>query len=149
HPQAHTVLSAYRMGARLARANAEASVERLYGEPVRSEAGLDTAVRLLASSRRLGLAAMALEAGVYHARPVAAAVQQVRAFTEHVEATLGVLAESLRGTSARLDHLPDLRADQIALKDANTQDGTLIISQSDQITNAVNTMTELTAKLRL
>jgi len=146
--QTQIALSARRLAARLARANAEASVERLYGEPLRSEAELSVAVRLLASSRRLGLATMALEAGAYHDRPIENAVSALRVFTDDVEATLQALSEKLRGASPAIDRLPNLRADQIALKAAADHHGTLIVSQSDQITNAVNTMTELTVKLR-
>jgi uncharacterized membrane protein YccC len=147
--QTQIALSGRRLAARLARANAEASVERLYGEPLRSDADLGVAVRLLASSRRLGLATMALEAGAYHDRPIETAVSALRVFSDDVEATLQALSEKLRGAPSSIDRLPNLRADQIALKGAADHNGTLIVSQSDQITNAVNTMAELTDKLRL
>src|SRR5205085_9499629 len=101
-------LAAARRAARLARSNAEASIDRLRSEPARSPEVLDRAVGLLASSHRFVRSAMALEAGLYHdPDPPAMAPVALQDFVAAVDTRLRALIRALRDPSYRLTHLPD------------------------------------------
>ncbi|HWE64624.1 MAG TPA: FUSC family protein, partial [Chloroflexota bacterium] len=147
-------MSEARQAARLARTNAEASVDRLRGEPARSTEQLDRAVSLLASSHRFARSAMAFEAarheGVHSSAP-----DTLYSFAGDVDTTLHELSRSLRDPSYRARKLPDLRADQQALAEALSetlpQEGTIhlagygtaiIAGEADRMTDSVNTMAQ-------
>lgn len=132
-----------RHAARLARANAEASVDRLRAEPSPARTDVDLATRVLASSRRFARSAMILEAEL----AVLASPPQVDGFdrfVHDVDATFRNLAGRLRG-SAAAHARPNLRAEQLALRAAADADHAArsIVSESDRITNAVDTMAGL------
>lgn len=160
HPERRddALLAHTRRAARLARTNAEASLARWSTEPRRFEPGrrsldephaaLDRATRLLASARRFVRYTMVLEAGLAQAEPVPEATS-IDAFARDVETTLRALAERLRGQPANLDALPDLRAEQLALRERCGDDPRLapVATETDRITNATNTMTALVREL--
>ncbi len=148
-------VEAARQQARLARSNAEASVDRLRDEPVGAPTEVERADSLLANSHRFAHSAMTLEADL-HNSPAAPAPPEARAFARDVDATLRALVAVLRDPASRLDGLPDLRAEQRAL--AAVGSGTLheddparsagyrlavIVAESDRITDSVNTMSRL------
>ncbi len=156
-------VDAARQAARLARTNAEASVDRLRGEPSRSEDELDRADGMLAASHRLAHSVMAFEAGLYSA-PAPPAPPQLHAFVDDIDATLGALVQALCDPSYGLRSLPNLRADQRALADLadpeQARDGSedrttndsyrlaVIVSEADRVTDSVNTMTDLARRPR-
>ena len=133
-----------RVAARLARSNLEASIERTSVEPGVSAERLALLSAILASTRRLARALLALEAAV-GPEVAAPAPQSFRTFADHIDLTLYYLAALLRGSAITPDLLPDLRADHSALLDSSPQTGptfTLINTESDRLTNAVNTLSE-------
>jgi len=152
------VVDTTRQAARLARTNAEASVDRLRGEPSRSEDELDRADGVLVASHRLAHSILAFEAGLV-GTPEPVAPPELRAFVDDVGAMLGALVQALCDPSHLLRSLPNLRADQRALADLakpeQERDGSenpapndsyqlaVIISEADRVTDSVNTMTEL------
>lgn len=149
-------LSDARLRARLARSNAEASVDRLFAEPRGSVQERSLALRLLASSRQFTRAAMVLEAGTHDPSFPRSWPVEFSAFAKDVGVTLVALASALRGRRAALESLPDLRAEQVGLRDAVNEvervsgeqapppsSVTLALDQTDRMTNAVNTMVTL------
>ena len=84
-------------GARLARANAESSVERTRGEPARrrSTLTLDAAAAVVQEVRAYALAALALQAHLRDARPVAAR-QALSELAAQLREALAELAAALR-----------------------------------------------------
>jgi uncharacterized membrane protein YccC len=161
-------LSRSRLRARLARSNADASVDRLFAEPRGSRRERSTATRLLATSRRFTRAAMALEAGLHAKVDHAAWPRELVIFARDVDVTLVALTSALRGQRAALESLPDLRADQEALRavleaaegqsadpttnadadpnvdpSARRTSAALVLDQTETIANAVNTMVAL------
>jgi uncharacterized membrane protein YccC len=156
----HSRLPGARLHARLARSNADASVDRLAAEPRGTRRHRGSATRLLATSRRFTRAVMALEAGV-HAGSVDAPPRswpaEVTTFARDVQVTLAALASALRGQRAALESLPDLRAGQEALRvalgdtEARASDSqsegegstALLVDQTETIANSVNTMVSL------
>lgn len=151
-PDARTIatLPEQRMATRLARFNAEASVERLYAQPSRPKAELTLAVRMLATLRRFALATMGLETGLYEGYSLPMPPQTFRAFATEVETGLHGIADALGRGTADFLQASRLRALRRALI-AGDRSGapaaaaaTLIDSETDRITNALNTMTHLT-----
>jgi len=150
-----SALETARRAARLARSNAEASVDRLHREPARSAQAIDRADGLLANAHRFVHSAMALEAALHDdLHPAIPAA--LRVFVDDVETTLRALSQALRHPSSSLTNLPDLRADQRALADrAATQPGqdaptglagyrgAIIVSEADRMTNSITTMTRV------
>lgn len=151
-----------RIAARLARTNAEASVARLCDEPARFADDLDRAAGLLANSHRFVHSAMALEAGLYHG-PVsnASAPAALRVFAADVDTTLCALARTLRDPSYGFDDLPDLRADQRALRMPRPDEaagdgparqgvypGAVLALETDRVVDSINTMTALLRRAR-
>jgi uncharacterized membrane protein YccC len=145
-----------RRHARLARSNAEASVDRLFAEPRGSGAERSLALRLLASSRQFTRAVMTLEAVTHDPKFPRSWPAEFAAYAKDVDVTLAALARALRGQRAALESLPDLRAEQEALRDAvDAAESTsgkragppssvaLALDQTDRMTNAVNTMVGL------
>lgn len=159
-PEHRSGLTAARLRARLARSNADASVDRLSAEPRGTRRHRGSATRLLAASRRFTRAVMALEAGVHAAGvdgPPHSWPAELTTFARDVKVTLAALSSALRGQRAALESLPELRADQEALRlalgagDARADDphgegesgAALLLDQTETIANAVNTMVSL------
>jgi len=132
-----------RVAARLARSNLEASIERASVEPSVSPERLALLSAILASTRRLARALLALEATIGHDR-TAPVPQSFRTFANHTDLTLYYLAALLRGSAITSDLLPDLRADHSALlgSEQTAQPYALINTEADRLTNAVNTLSE-------
>jgi hypothetical protein len=135
-----------RWAARLARSNAEASVERLSAEPRTKHESSRMLSAMLAASHRMVQAMMSLEAGLSHGRP-APAREAYRPFVHDVELTLYYLAAALRGSPMGVHHMPDLREDHHALVesgDSLTERYALVNVETDRITNSLNTLAEAT-----
>lgn len=147
--QATGNVAVLRRAARLARTNAEASVDRLRTEPSRSAEQLDLATRLLAASRWFARQAMVLEAAIADHDGSQPRIEGLDTFVRDVDRTLRVLAARLRQAPAALDTLPDLRGEQLALRGAEAGDpGTAwVLIESDRIANAANTMTALVRQM--
>jgi hypothetical protein len=133
-----------RVAGRLARSNLEASIDRSSAEPGTSVESLNLLDAMLASSRRLTHAMMALEAGLARSRPVPVR-PAFRTLADHIELTLYYLAAALRGSPLTLSDLPDLREDHHALVtsgDSFTERYALSNVETDRITNSLNTLSE-------
>ena len=133
-----------RAAGRLARTNLEASIDRSTAEPGSSAESVYLLGALLASSRRLTHAMMALEAGLArsHPGPVRPAF---RTLADHIELTLYYLAAALRGSPLKRSDLPDLREDHHALVasgDSLSERYALVNVETDRITNSLNTLSE-------
>ncbi|MDQ6760326.1 MAG: FUSC family protein [Acidobacteriota bacterium] len=134
-----------RLQARLARSNAEASVDRVTTEPGAAQQSIHLLAAMLASSHRFIHAVMALEAGLSSRRP-APARDQFRPFIHSVELTLHSLAAALRGSPLSSSDLPDLRERHNALIQSGNgepQNYALVNVETDRIANALNTLSEL------
>jgi hypothetical protein len=91
---------------------------------------------------------MALEAGLFRSQPVPAR-EAFRTFANHVDLTLYLLSAALRGSSARLEKLPDLREDHYQLVhsgDAHVDRYALVNVETDRVTNSLNTLSEETRR---
>lgn len=145
-----------RSRARLARSNADASVDRLFAEPRGTLRERSDATRLLASSRRFTTAVLVLEGWLHSEGAAPPWPQELVTFGRDVDVMLIALAGALRGRRAALESLPDLREDHERLRAAlegseqgNTDDSArsaavkLAIDQSETIGNAVNTMVSI------
>lgn len=133
-----------RLAARLARSNAEASVDRVSSEPGASKQEANLLAAMLASSHRFVHAAMTLEAALARGRP-APAREAFQTFTHDVELTLHSLAAALLGSPVSREDLPDLREDHRALAhsgDSGVQRYALVNVEADRIVNSVNTLAE-------
>jgi uncharacterized membrane protein YccC len=134
-----------RVASRLARSNAEASVDRMAGEPGVTQERLHFAYGFLAGSHRLAHAMMSLEAGL-SASARAPARAAFPSFADDLETTLSHLAAALRGSPLRKDDLPDLRESHSRLVhsgDGRTDRYALVNVETDRITNSLNTLSEL------
>jgi len=132
-----------RTAGRLARSNAEASVDRLTAEPGTSPERMHLLSSMLASSHRLAHAMMALEAGL--TTSPAPARPAFRKLADDVEFTLYYLASALRGAKLRREDLPDLREDHRALGqsgNSSTERYALVNVETDRIVNSLNTLAE-------
>ena len=130
-----------RTRARVARSNAQASVDRLHAEPATPPALAELAEALLANGNRLARTAMALDAlgDGTPSRPAA-----MNGFVATCADAVHSLADALRQQHAA-DGLPDLRALQQATADALRQDGDpataeALIQLGDRLTNNINTL---------
>lgn len=139
-----------RFEARVARAGAETSVDRLRSEPQGAEVELDLADALLASSHRFAHSAMVLEAGLYtgERQPLPA----LRPFACSVDEMLGYLAETLTEGHHPKKDLPDLREAQRCLvqsterENGNSAFVSRVMRETERVTNSLNTMAELARK---
>jgi uncharacterized membrane protein YccC len=127
------------------RTDAETSVDRMLGEPSRTR-GIDgeTALAILAASRRVGLAILSLSAHFPHAARVerSALSALVNALDDGFRCVVDAVRE---GTPcARYPHLRDVyRSGEKALpKDA---DSAMLLSVLDALVDSVNTLAELSA----
>lgn len=132
-------LNEARLAVRLARTNAEASVERMLIEPVeRAPIAPRVARGLLAASRRVALATLSLHASLEHGPT--REVSGVGRLADQVGVTLDALAAGLRGDEP-LPALPPLRETHLALD--KSAGATLVVRETDLIVDSVNTMTAL------
>jgi uncharacterized membrane protein YccC len=144
-------LDSARLAGRLARANLEASVDRLSSEPGASPEALSLLSAMLASSHRLAHAMLALEAGMEQSQPVPAR-NPFRTLANHVEITLHSLAAALRGSPLTAGDLPDLREDHhalVATGDSLAERYALVNAETDRITNSLNTLSEEVLRWRM
>jgi uncharacterized membrane protein YccC len=139
-----TELDGARLGARLARTNLQASIERLRAEPGTTAEQMNHLNALLASSHRLVHALMALDAGWLHTAGVSPRTA-FPAFAADVEKTLELLSAALRGKRAHMKEFPDLREDYHALVrsgDEKIERYALVNVEADRIVNSLNTLSE-------
>lgn len=132
-----------RAAARLARSNAEASVERMLGEPPARD-GFDPriALGLLAAFRRYALGALALHAGLDD-RP-ARASPELAGLRDQMTASLRALAAALR-TGTPPAALPPMRQTHLGLRNLATP---ALFEQTDIMVDSVNTAAALLAPAR-
>jgi len=132
-----------RTAARIARTNAEASIERMRSEPATPPELLALARALFANGNRLARTAMTLEAllGDFAALPARAQICQ---FVQQAASAVQMIASALR-EQRRIDAMPDLRTQQrtlIALmqgvEDAAAAE--LLTGISDRLVDNVNTL---------
>lgn len=130
-------LAHIRASARLARSNAEATVERMLAEPAR-RGGLSkkAAVGLLAALRRHALAALALHAGLE--RGVHEPVRGMGRLGAEMTASLASLAHALRSGVAP-PRLPPLRQTRRALGATDA----LVDAETDLMVDSINTAADL------
>ncbi len=143
-----------RSAARSARTNAQASLDRLRGEPRHDRPLLALGESVFANANRFIRADMALEAMLddAHALP---AREQVLAFAARVDANLTAIADALRrGTvpnverlrgaeRALAEHLDAPQAD-----DARRDDASAVVDACDRITDSVDTLAHLLRQRR-
>jgi uncharacterized membrane protein YccC len=137
-------LEGVRMGARLARTNLEASIERLRAEPGTTTEQINQLNALLASSHRLVHALMAVDAGWLHTAAVAPR-EAFHPFAAHVEKTLELMSAALRGNRVQMKEFPDLREDHNVLLrsgDQKVERYALVNVEADRIVNSLNTLSE-------
>ena len=142
HPATTDVmrLDEIRASARLARSNAEAIVERTLAEPDRRHPMRPrTAMGLLAASRRIALATLALRAGLERDLRD---VPGIGEFARQVTSSLLTLATALRKEAAAPE-LPPLRTMQLAL---GTPLNDTARDETDLIVDSVDTIAELLRK---
>jgi uncharacterized membrane protein YccC len=137
-------IDALRLKCRRARSNAEASVDRLAGEPGTPEDLLRYLHAILVSSHSFVHAVMALEAALYRTRPVPARPATLR-FAEDVDHTLRAAAESLRDRTPLPKDLPDLRGAHnliMGSEAAPEQRYEMVNTETDRIVTSLNTLME-------
>ncbi len=137
-----TELEGLRQTARLARSSAEASVDRLAGEPGTSAEALNTLHAMLASSHRLVHAMMSLEASLNDPKrpPARPAFQNL---AHNVEKTMYLLSSAMRGAALQPEHVPDLRADHQRLMESGNltpERYALANVETDRVVNSLNTL---------
>jgi uncharacterized membrane protein YccC len=136
-----TALERVRAPARLARSNAEASVERMLGEPIaRHHVDPHLAAGVLAAVRRFALAALALhadlDAGRFEPAPA------VGPFAAQVRQASLALADAVRSGRAPAAW-PPLRATQLAL---GTLAGARLTRETDVFVDSLDTMRDLVVR---
>jgi uncharacterized membrane protein YccC len=132
-------LAQIRAGARLARSNAEAIVERMLAEPAsRASMATRATVGLLAALRRHALAALALHAGLE--RGVREPVHGMGRLGAEMTASLASLAHAVRA-GVTPPPLPPLRQTQLALGATDA----LVGEETDLMVDSIKTMAELLA----
>jgi uncharacterized membrane protein YccC len=130
-------LSRIRSRARLARSNAEATVERMLAEPAsRASITPRIAVGLLAALRRHSLGALALHAGLE--RGVPEPVRGMDQLAAEMTAALASLATAVRSGTAP-GPLPDLRQTQLALGATEA----LVNEETDLMVDSIKTVASL------
>jgi uncharacterized membrane protein YccC len=103
--------TAARQACRLARSNAEASIDRLRGESERAPTEIERYESLLAALHRFARSVMVLEAGERDNK----AALQLRAlprFIDDVDHTMQAISRTLRQTTPIPEDLPDLQGTQ-------------------------------------
>src|SRR5437763_1203933 len=130
-----------RTRARVARTNAEASVQRTLFEPTRNEVGFGTAdaTGILASLRRFADGALALEAHFEQDRPPA--LPEARAIASELDTALAELASAARDRRAP-GALPPLRETQQALA-ARLGRQAPLSEETDRMVNSLGVATHI------
>lgn len=139
--------AAARTAARAARTNAQASLDRLRGEPRRDRALVAFAEGVFANANRFIRAGMALEAAALDARAVPEHAA-VLAFIDRIDASLATLAQDLRtGTSPGIDSLREeerllaARLDAAGGADeAARSAATAVVEAFDRMTDSIDTL---------
>ncbi len=143
-------IRAAQVGAWRARANAEASVDQMAGEPARPRGlTLRTAVGILAATRRLGIATLTLRARV--ARVSGAPHEQIERLAGDLDVALLTIVGALHN-GERPGPLPPLRDDQVALQRTLDAGGDpaveVLVSETDLIVDSVNSIAAILARAR-
>lgn len=137
---------AARLAARLARSNAEASLDRLRNEAASSPRDNELATGLLANSHRFAHAVMAIEAGLYQ-HPAPSRPAALQPFVADVDTILTAIAQALRDPTQPTAPLPDLRAAQRGLVAAigpePSYQAAALTAETERITNSLNTILHL------
>lgn len=141
-----------RLDARLARSNAEASVDRWLAEPARHDLDPEVARGVLAAVRPYVQAALTLHVHLPPAGPVRPAVAVL---ANQVDKAMGTVAAALRSGSpdqplpqlraAQLDLVTQLGVDPIATLDQGSPDNdtVVLVSETDLMVNAIDTLGHL------
>ncbi len=129
----------------IARANAEASVDRMLSEPGRTH-GLQAqrALGLLAASRRLGLGLLTLNAHLDNAASLAR--PQLESFFTALDRTMTAEIDALRERTIPPAHPPlrdAYRAVEESFAAGSDPDGELLLAESDLLIDSVNTVEEI------
>ena len=143
-PAGSPALEAARVAGRVARTNLEASVERFSVEPLTTPSELSSLAGMLASSHRFIHATMAIESGLATSAPNVSP-QAFEQLAGDVAATLLYCARLLRRGTPGGEPLPDLRRDHQMLLEADAAFAgkhALLHSETDRITNSLNTLRE-------
>ena len=146
--QSLEALDRCRLNGRLARSTAEASVERYRNEPGARPDVVDQVMAMFASSHRLVHASMALEAELLAKRAIPLLPAFPR-FADDVYRTLELLVDILRGARVSESDFPDLREDHTRLLEESGSRFTLLCTETDRITNALNTLREQVVNWKL
>ncbi|HTC67096.1 MAG TPA: FUSC family protein [Candidatus Acidoferrum sp.] len=141
-------LESTRRAARSARANLEASIDRLSSEPGTTREKLARLSALLASSHRLIHALMALDA-IFSHKPALANSPPLKNFMSKLEKTLALLSSTLRGVREPSKDFPSLREEHRLMVQDRTSGANSALArfdainvETDRITNSVNTLAE-------
>src|ERR1700722_19072776 len=141
-------LERVRRSARTARANLEASIDRLGSEPGTTREQIARLSAALASSHRFIHALMALDA-IFLQQPPLASSPPLNTFLSKVETTLALLASTLRGAREPSKDFPNLREEHRLMVQSRTSDASSAMArfdsiniEADRITNSVNTLAE-------
>jgi len=138
------VLENARLNWRLARSNAEASVDRFSGEPGATPERLALMNSMLASSHAVVYSVMVLEAELRHL-PQAGADATGRAFLHDAEFMLYFLAAALRGAPSAMEGLPDLRKSRLLLtqkREGLALGHDFLSEETNRLTVSLNTLRE-------
>jgi uncharacterized membrane protein YccC len=133
-----------RLNWRLARSNAEASVDRFSGEPGATPERLGLMNSMLASSHAVVYSVMVLEAELRHL-PQTGAYAMGRAFLHDAEFMLYFLAAALRGVPSAMEGLPDLRKSRLLLmqsREGLAPGDDFLSEETNRLTVSLNTLRE-------
>jgi len=137
-----------RRAARSARANLEASIDRLGSEPGTTREQLARLSAVLASSHRFIHALMALDA-IFSYKPSLSSSPSLKTFLFKVEKTLALLASTLRGARVPSKDFPNLREEHRLMVQSRTSEASSELAyfdsinvEADRITNSVNSLAE-------
>ena len=129
-----------RLASRVARTNAQASLERARAEPGKSIAEIDLYAGVLTAAHRFVLSALRLETA---AETRAALSEAAFAYAASVDRTLVAIEHALRGGALPAD-LPDLRAAHRGLVRSAADDSARFFAfEADNVANSLDTIVEL------
>jgi uncharacterized membrane protein YccC len=137
-----------RLDLRRIRSDAVASVDRASSEPGIAAEKIAALRSIMASSLSLFSAILGLEAGLQHANPHTAP-EAFQKFAADAELTLYYLAASLRGSASAAGTLPKLRDDHARMlesRDAFSPEDQFVLTETDRLTTALNTLREQTMR---
>ncbi len=146
HPAHGQAIRNARTAARTARTNAQASIERMRGEPATPTPLLALAQNLFANGNRLARTSMTLEASLDDLARLPEP-EHFQRFVEHSADALRMICAALR-TQQPLDDWPDLRNQQLALASrlerANEVAATeVLVLISDRLVDNIDTLAHL------